>query len=65
MMGNIGRWIKIQLILRYRQKQLPGEVRQRCFPVDFAKFVRTVLLQNTSGLQFLHGRYKEWLSDRL
>ena len=28
---------------------LKKRLRRRCFPIDFAKFLRTVFLQNTSG----------------
>ena len=32
----------------------------RCFPVNFAKFLRTPLLQNTSGLLFVTGHMLQW-----
>ena len=31
----------------------------RCFPVNFAKFLRTPFLQNTSGKLLLH--WEEWI----
>ena len=46
-----------------KQQQQPPDVlcKKRCFPANFAKFVRTPFLQNTSGRLLLkHGMERSY-----
>ena len=43
---------------------LKKKLWHRCFPVNFAKFLRTTFLQNTSGLPLLKRRIKSKSKER-